>query len=61
MNVHWDIDLTFSSAANVSMQAWIVDGSHPTYLYQARSRVAQPASGETVTTVQILDTYVQIS
>lgn len=61
ISAHWAINLVFSSAASLTMKAWIVDGSHPDYLLTAKNRVANPFSGETVTAIQLLDTYVVIS
>ncbi|MHA1902916.1 MAG: hypothetical protein ACW968_02745 [Candidatus Thorarchaeota archaeon] len=58
---HFDINIVVSSAQNITIKAWIVDGSSYEYLKTAHSRVANPYSGETVTVHSLLSSYLQVS
>ena len=58
---HWTLSLVVSSAGNYTLSAWIVDGSYLSYLAQAKARVSDPATGESVSAYQILDCYLIVS
>lgn len=58
---HFDLNIVVSSAGSYTFKAYIVDGSSLAYLQTAKAQVANPASGETVTTHSLISSYVVAS
>lgn len=50
----WNFELTFPSAGTFTFTAYLVDGSSMTHLLQAKTRVANPATSETISNTQIM-------
>ena len=53
----WNFELNFPSAGTFAFAAYIVDGSSMAHLLTAKTRVANPATGETITNTQVVDAY----
>lgn len=57
----WDISIVIPTAGTYEFDVYIVDGSDMSRLLEAESKVADPNTGETVTSTQIVDAYVVVS
>lgn len=55
------IDIVFSSTGWYEFNAYVIDGSSFAYLLQAKSQIANPNSGETVTVSELVDAFVIVS
>lgn len=57
----WNYGIVLPTTGTFAFSAYIVDGSNIDRLYQARARVADPNTGETVTATQIVGAYVLVT
>ncbi len=57
----WNYGIVLPTTGTFAFSAYIVDGSNIARLYQARARVADPNTGETVTATQIVSAYVLVT
>jgi len=57
----WNFELTFPSAGAFVFAAYLVDGSSLTHLKKSQTRVADPATSETISSTQIINAYCEVS
>ena len=57
----WNFELNFPSTGTFDICVFLVDGSNLSYVEQAKSRVADPNTSETITVYQIVNAHVIVS
>jgi len=57
----WNFELNFPSTGTFDICAFLVDGSNLSYVEQAKSRVADPNTSETITVYQIVNAHIIVS
>lgn len=57
----WNFGIVMPTAGTYAFSAYIVDGSSMSHLLQAKSRVSDPATAETVSATQIVSAYMIVS
>ena len=57
----WNFELNSPNTGTFAIRAFLVDGSYLSYVHDAESQVADPATSETVTTYELLNAYIIVS
>lgn len=61
VNAHFDISIVASSAATLTFKIYLLDGSDIGYLETAKAKVANPDSGETIASHNLVNAYLIVS
>jgi len=57
----WNFELNFPSTGTFKVRAYLCDGSYLSYVEQAKARVADPNTSETITTYSIVNAWIVVS
>ena len=61
VNKHFSMSIVVSAAATLTFKVYLLDGSDLDYLNTAKATVANPDSGETIASHNLVDAYIVVS